>query len=389
MAELDYTELIPEDVDAESLKDRAFDRMADRFPGWVPSDAQLDVQIIESVIEPVAELFEVATDVAASLMVHIGTTLHGLPPREAFNATADTTWTTIDTGSYVVPEGTQIGIAQGLDLVAFATMEEVTLTGGSGTIPVQAVEPGAATNGLDGTVTLIDPLAFVDAVTLDAPTAGGVDAETTSEYLVRLVELLRLMSPRPILPAHFEVLARQAGAYRAVAVEGLDPIEETEDNPLTMTVAVMDAEGEPLTEGSSGAYGTKAYVLAEIQKQLMANSVVHIIDPDYTEIDVTTTITSLDAYIHGSVVAAVEDAIRDYLAPINWGRREGTGMVPTTWVNTTTVRYLELAEVINRVPGVDYIDTLTFNADGDSPGTTDITIDGYVPLTRPGSISVT
>jgi uncharacterized phage protein gp47/JayE len=61
-------------------------------------------------------------------------------------------------------------------------------------------------------------------VTLDAPTAGGVDAESDADYLDRLHELLTLLAPRPILPNDFAVLARTvAGVGRATAIDLYNP----------------------------------------------------------------------------------------------------------------------------------------------------------------------
>ena len=388
MADLDYSELIPEDITTEEIENTIFDRIQDQFPGWEPSEAQLEVWIVKSLALAVSDLMQITTDVAAEIFAYFGETIMNLPRTEAITATADTTWTTIDNSSYLIPAGTLVSIANGLDTVTFETISEVTSTGGTASVPVRAVDAGSAANDLNGSVALIDSLAFVNTITLDAPTAGGINQESMDEYLPRLVELLQLMSPRPILPKHFEVLARQYGAYRAVAVEGLDPDANTTGNELTMTVAVMDEDGDVLPAGTSSAFATKAFIKAQLEAQLMANSVLFIIDPTYTNIDVTSTIVSQSGYDHAAVVDAVEAALADYFKPINWGRILGTGQQTTTWENTTTVRYLEIAEVINRVPGVKYISALTFKKTGGSLGTSDVTISGHVPLTRPGTFAI-
>lgn len=387
MADLDYTELIPEDTTPEEIEDGIYERIQTQFPDWEPSDGQLEVWMIKGISLAVSQLYEVTTDVAAEIFAYFGETIVNVPRNEAFAATADSTWT-LTGGANTVPEGTLVAIPDGLETVTFQTVEEVSGTSPL-TIPLRAVEGGASANDLDGTPTLIDTLTFVSNITLNAPTAGGVDEETMDEYLPRLVETLQMMSPRPILPRHFEVLARQYGAYRAVAYTGLDPVGGTTGNSLHMAVAVMDENGDALDAGTSTAFGTKNFIKAQIEAQLMENSIIHIFDATYTAIDVTSKIVSLPEYDHAQVIAAVEAALTDYFTPINWGRREGTGQVPTTWVNTTTVRYLEIAEQINRVPGVDYVDTLTFRKSGGTLGTSNVTIDGYVPLTEPGTFTIT
>lgn len=387
MADLDYTELIPEDTTPEAIEDNIYDRIQTRWPDWEPSEGQLEVWIIKAISLAISQLYEVTTDVAAEIFAYFGETIVNIPRKEAFHATADSTWT-VTPGTHTIPANTLVAIPDGLDTITFETAEEVT--GESPiTVPLRAVDGGTGANNLDGNPILIDTLAFVSGITLVAPTAGGVDEETMDEYLPRLVETLQMMSPRPILPHHFEILARQYGAYRAVAVVGLDPVANTTDNPLTVAVAVMDNQGAPLDAGSSIAFATKNYIKAQLEEQLMVNSIVHVFDPAYTAIDVTSEVVSLPEYDHAEVIAAVEATLTDYFTPINWGRREGMGQVPTRWVNTTTVRFLEIAEQINRVPGVDYIETLTFRKAGDSHGTSDVTISGHVPLTEPGTFTIT
>lgn len=388
MTDLDYTDLIPEGTSPEAIEDGIYDRIQTQFPDWEPSEGQLEVWIIKGLSTAVSQLFDVTTEVAAEVFAYFGQSIIGVPRKESIAATADTTWTLIDELSHVIPEGTLVGIANGLDSVTFETIEEITATDGTATVPVRAVTAGSNANNLNGAVTLIDSLAFVEGITLVAPSAGGVDQETMDEYLPRLVETLQMMSPRPILPRHFEVLARQYGAYRAVAIEGLDPDTDTTGNALTMTVAVMDEAGEPLPAGTATAAGTKAFIKAQLEAQLMANSEVFVIDPDYVDIDVTATIVSLPEYDHAAVIEAVEAALTAYFTPINWGRVPGTGQVPTTWRNTTVVRYTELIALVEGVAGVDYVDTLTFKKTGGSLGTSNVTLTGHVPLTEPGTFTI-
>lgn len=391
MPDLDYTDLIPENTTPEGIEDGIFGRIQTQFPEWQPHPAELDVWIVQGLSQAISELYEVTSEVAAEIFAYFGETIMNLPRNEAVTATASSTWTLTDTAAHLIGVGTLVGISNGMDTIPFQVAEDVLVAAGPGTatVPLKAVDAGISGNDLSGDVTLIDSLAFVDTITLDDPTAGGVDEETMDAYLPRLVELLQLMSPRPILPKHFEVLARQYGAFRAVAIEGLNPGDGSTDNPLEMAIAVMDSAGEDLDTGDADTFGTKAYIEAKLLAQLMANSVIHLINAQRTAIDVTCVLESLPEYDHAQVIAGVEAALTTYFTPINWGKREGFGQVPTTWVNTPTVRFLEIAEVINRVPGVDYIDSLTFRKTGGSHDTVDVTLTGYVPLTEPGTLTIT
>jgi hypothetical protein len=62
-------------------------------------------------------------------------------------------------------------------------------------------------------------------------------------------------------------------------------------------------------------------------------------------------------------------------------------MNASDFVRQPTVRYFEIISLIDRVPGVDYVSSVTINKDGDTPGTADLTLTGAVPLTRPGTFA--
>jgi hypothetical protein len=53
------------------------------------------------------------------------------------------------------------------------------------------------------------------------------------------------------------------------------------------------------------------------------------------------------------------------------------------------VRWLEVAEQINRTDGVNYISTLTIAKTGQALGTADVLMTGVAPLPKPGTIDGT
>lgn len=387
----EYTELIPDDTTPLAIELAAYDFIKEEIPEWEPSDGDPTVWIIKTFSGVISQLFEVVTDVSDEIFAWFGETMMGILRGEATFAQGDSIWTMVDAAGYTIPAGRTVRFMDGDESVTFLTAIEVTVPPGDtvATVPLVAAEPGTAANDLTESPALVDALNFVEQIAMSGATAGGSDEETMDAYKPRLRELLQLMSPRPIVPEHFEVLARQeVGVFRAVAIGGLDPVANTGGNPLTMTVAVMDEEGNPLPAGTSGVPGTRAYVRAGLERNVPINSVVHVIDPEYTPIDVEAEIASLPDYDHQTVLNAVEEQLANYFSPINWGRREGWGMVPTRWVNTEVVRLYEIVEVINRVVGVDYIVNLNIGKDGGAKDTTDLTLDGYVPLTRLGELDL-
>lgn len=158
------------------------------------------------------------------------------------------------------------------------------------------------------------------------------------------------------------------------------------NNPRMVTVAAVDNQGEPV------ATGTKNEIKAYLEALREVNFVVNVADPTYATISVTTQIHVLSGFTAASVATAVQSAISTYLNPSNWGQpvsgsdRSGS---EHEWINQTTVRKFELAQVINSVDGVDYIITLTLAVQGFTLSEQDVYIGPVAPLTRAGTITVT
>lgn len=219
----------PIDEDPDDLAQTGFDYVQSQIPGWAPADGNLDTILLEAFARIAAVVATVASSVPTAIFRAFGP-LVGVLPLDAAAASAATTWTMRDNAGYTIPAGTQVGIRSAGDtLVAFQTVADVTVTPGNtttatGEVTIVAVIAGDAGSGLTGTVELIDPLDYVTAVTLEAVTTGGVDAEDDDVYLNRLATQLQLLAPRPIVPADFAALAQNiAGVDRALAIDGYQP----------------------------------------------------------------------------------------------------------------------------------------------------------------------
>jgi uncharacterized phage protein gp47/JayE len=370
---------LPIETDPEALKDDAIEYLTAAFPGWQAAAGNLEVVLIEAIAEMATEQAEVASSVPSAIFRAFGQKTVGIDPIDGVQAIGVTSWTLSDTLGHTIPAGTYLVLGD----VAFQTSEEVTVPIGvsSATVNIVAVDPGEAGNGLTGAATLVDTLAYVTAVTVTGSTSGGVDAETDDEYLARLADELQLMAPRPIVPQDFEILARRiAGVDRAVAVDGYDPHTDTYDNERMIALAAVDAEGENV----SGTIQDEIEAYLEARREV--NFVVNVIDPTYTTIDVTATVTILPGFDVPTVLSTVEAALNDYLDPANWGRASsGDGRFDRPWINTQTVGYLNIARAILMVEGVAFIGTLTVEGGG-----VDVDLSGDpAPLTRPGTMTIT
>lgn len=370
-----YVEL-PVEVDEDALLAAAVERIQALFPGWQLTEAHLEAAILEEAIRLEAETRQVARSVAAAAFGTLLTKLHAVPAIDGAPATAPSTWTMVDAAGYTVPAGTVVAYETADGLVPFETVEDFTVPAGStataaGAVTLAARDNGVHANGLPaGTLVLVDALTFVTSVASTAATAGGVDPETDEEHIDRGADILTTLAPRPILPADFSRLARSvAGVHRATTIDGYNPADATYNNERMVTVAAVDANGDPL------AASVKTDLADTLEAEREVNFIVHVIDPTYTGVDIVFTATALPGYVPADVEARAEAAVFAYLDPGSWG---GGAESPPQWRRDTRVRYLEVAQVINNVDGVDIIDSLTI--DGASA---DVVMAGVAPLPSP------
>lgn len=350
---------VPIETDPDELAVPALEYLESVIPGWNRYRADAMFQLIMSVARIIADARDTASDVPPAVFRYLGDWLVQLAPIDASQASTTATITATDTEGWTIPAGSRFLVKTSGDTgIVFYTPTDAVIAPGDSSIA--GVELLAETAGADGsglpdtsTVESVDALSFIDTVTLDTITTGGVDGETHDEYLARLVDELALFTNTPILPDDFAVLARRvAGVARSLALDGYDPVAETDDNERMVTVAVADETGMPLSTGVKNA--TKAY----LQALREITFVVHVIDGTYTTIDATSEYTVYPGFDAAAVDADVEASKTAYLSPGTWGAPPtGEETIPA-WLNTDTVRYLEMAEVINRVEGVNYITDL-------------------------------
>lgn len=380
----DYTDLLPDGTDPTTIEEDIYETIQTRWPEWEPADGNLETWIVKAIAWRISELHETAVDVADEIFMGYGR-MRGIPRFDPAPAVGVSTWTMVDDQGYTIPAGTEVAVPRsGNDLIMFEVAGEVTIAPGqtTGTVNLIAQEPGTEGNGLTSDPQLVDALAYIQQITLDAPTSSGIDEEDLGVYLTRLVERLSVSTETPIVPRDFEVIARTFLPFvsRAVARDGWDPDTSTDNNERMISLAVMDTTGEPL----SGPQKTEVADLLESLREV--NFTVHVIDADYTAIDVHLEFQPMPGFDPGVVRTAVDDALTVYLSPAEWGRSQITGAA-AEFILQRHVRYLELAALIDRVPGVDYIETLQLAKAGSGLSTSNITLTGAVPLTRPGAFT--
>lgn len=311
-------------------------------------------------------------------------------------------------------------------------------------VPIRSLETGAQYNGLGPTgLELVDSLSFVKGIVASAPTSGGVDPESDEEYLGRLRDEMTLLTPRFVHASDAAVLARRiSGVHRALGIDNYEPSEliaganrtaasttitapansfiaedvgrtaAGTDIPANTTIATFvsstqvtlsaaattTAAGFALTLGSRtgrekmvtiavvSEQGTalsavvKTQVGTYLQGMREVNFIIHVVDPTYTNIDVNFQVVANTGFELVDLGARCRAAVSSYLSPATWA---GGGDTPPTWRKSdNVVRYLEVAEVLNRVDGVNYVDTLTINGGG-----VNVVLAGVAPLPTVGAVT--
>jgi baseplate J-like protein len=378
----------PIDTDPNNLLVDAVTYLQTIYPGYQPSEGNLEWVMLSIIAQMAADVRDVASDVPDLIFSYFGQSLLNIAQLPAASATFAMTFTAIDTIGHTVPAGTNVAVRKDNgDLIGFQTVNDaVILAGGATSDPVSvlAVVPGVDGNGLAVTTTslqLVDSLAYIASVAPDpSPTVsiGGQDPESSDDYLGRLRDELSLLTPRPILPRDFAILsASQNYVYRATALDGYNPLDDTFNNEKMVAVAAQGFDGLTLSGPN------KILLAALLEANREVNFVVNIMDPTYTTVSVAATIAILPGWDPTDVCDRCEASITAYLSPITWGQDDSTDRLD--WRIETVVRLNKLIQVIENTPGCDYVipASLTINAVA-----ADLTLSGRVPLPNPGTMSV-
>jgi hypothetical protein len=367
------------EADVQTMIDAALTRLAAKFPGIVFNEAHLEVAVIEEMARMAHETAVVAANVPRAIFRRFGEELVGLEVIDGAPARGAVTVVAIDNLGYTLPAGYTVGYRHtGDELWLFTLDIDAVIAPGSlqvAGVPITAVDIGISRNGIAAMSDMerVESVAWVSEIHIDpnTTTAGGVDAETDDEYLDRLADELTLLTPRPILPGDFEVLARRTeGVFRALAIDGYNPADQTFNNERFVTVAAVAEDGTTVTAGELAA------LLADLDTRREVNFEVRTIDPVYNDVTVTFTIVVVAGADEAAVLEAAESAVTDYLDPALWA---GGSNDPPTWEGETQVRYNELITVLENTVGVERVTALAIN-NGDVG--VNFALTGVAPLPR-------
>jgi hypothetical protein len=380
---------------ASAAEVESFELLEAKFEEWAPSEGQLEAWLIKAFARLSSIVRQQAAETSAAMFRKFGETIVNVPPILASPASVGSTWVMVDTAGYTITAGTKLNIASsGEAVVGFEVVEDVVIPPGEsstaeGAVVLRAVIPGTGGNGLSADPVPSDSTAATSAaasITLTAVTSGGVEEETEDTYLYRLTVELQLLSLSLIVPDDFAKDARSiAGIARAICLGGYEG--ETPEKPLDVTVFATDSAGAALSS-------LKKEELQERQQAKVPSGVeVFVHDPKYTSVDMTAEVVAQPGFEPASVKAAAETRLAEYLSPAKWGLPTGTGdpgTTPGAWLNSTKVYINEVISTLDRVAGVDRVVLAKIRKhESGSLAASDLTLEGVVPLTEVGTLTVT
>jgi hypothetical protein len=379
-----------EEVDAAVLEQETNEAVEAALEGWQPAEGDLLTWANKTFSRIGASVFGQAATMERGAFKRFGEAIVSVPPVQAAPATVESIWELVDNkGGYEIEDGATVTVeASGARAVGFKVVGTVVVPIGSTKVSVllEAVEPGGASNGLTGTASLSKSYSFVvepGGIELIGESANGVDEEEEDVYLDRLVETTRLLSLSLIVGSDFEIDARAVPSIaRAKCIEAYNA-EAAAEEALHVSVYPIDEAG--LALGSP----VKAALKERQEGKVPSGVKVHIVDPAYTQVDVTATIVVQPGFDPATVIAAVEARLAEYFSPAKWG-------VPTQgdsgsgWENRTSVYRFELISEIDRVGGMERVVTLKLAKHGDALSTAEeLVLTGVAPLTKAGTFAIT
>lgn len=384
------------ETDPEVIAQLGFDEMASRIPGWDPIVGEIDTALIQACARIASQVRASASIVPIGVFRYLADQF-GLVPRVGKPWIVLVNILASDIADHTIPAGTLWSVdVGGGDIRTWANVAVINFTGGTGEVDNVLFQ---STDLAQDNSDVLTPMTFniIDVgtypwinnalITVDA--FAGQQSETDDEFFQRLIRRFALNTAAPILPQDFAALALDIAPIgaRAIAIDGYDAVALTSANPRTVTIVCMDRTGSPLSATM------KSDILVYVANLREINWNVYVIDPVFFQVSVKWTAHAIPGFATSTVNAAIVAAVQAYLSGAQWGLPAIESYNNWTLLEGwDKVRLGELYEIVNRVEGVAYVDTLFLKAGAVAPTTevADITLTGGpVVVPTPGSVAGT
>ena len=181
---------------------------------------------------------------------------------------------------------------------------------------------------------------------------GGANTETLEQFSVRAPRTLRHRG-RALTPSDYETLAREASAAVAAAraIPAFTPAGRMKAGAVTVIIIPYSREVQPWPSWGLRDQVTK-FIAARAPATPAGAGQIYVTGPEYLPVGVSATIAPIDADQAGAVEKRAREALQEFLHPL-FGGPSGEG-----WAAGRDVFLSDVAAVLERVEGIDYVDEL-------------------------------
>lgn len=205
---------------------------------------------------------------------------------------------------------------------------------------------------------ILGPVPGVQSVANARAAEGGADGETIESLSIRGPLTIRHRG-RALTPSDYETLAHEASP--AVAIARAIPTRNAGGQTIAgwVTLLIIPQSKEPQPWPSFGLrYRIRKYIEERAPAETAAAAQIYVTGPDYLAVGVNATIAPIDAAEAGTVETRARQALEEFLHPLRGGPdRKG-------WDLGRDLFLSDIAAVLERVEGLDYVKELELLIDG-------------------------
>jgi uncharacterized phage protein gp47/JayE len=212
---------------------------------------------------------------------------------------------------------------------------------------------------------------------------GGSDGETLAAFSVRAPKTVRHRG-RAVTAADYEAMALEASPAVAVARVSAG----SGAGSVKLRIIPHSLEAQPIP--SFGLLEqVRRYLITRAPAELAGARRIEVSGPQYSSVNVDATVSPLDPEDAGPVQQRARDALGEFFHPLRGGpERRG-------WEPGRAVYRSDVASVLERVTGIDYVEALTLSLPPKPPSTErvevpydHIVVAGEIRLTVRQAVSV-
>jgi len=358
-----YLGVSVDDADPQAIFDRMLALAESRLPQWEPRNGALETVIMEATAVGMSDLVYAANRVLGALVEGV-INLYGITRDEGSPATGTVRLTLTGSPTTTIDEGTLFRI-EDADSMLVAT-ETVTVTGSTVDVAVATTDTGGYLNAITAG-TACDPVVAVPGLAncvLHTDLNGGADPEDDLAFLSRAATRFARVTSSLVVPEHFTAYAlEQPYVKRAVAVDQYDHDggNSPGDDDGFLTVYVYG-------NGAAITADQKTELQTAMQAQCASILTMTVENATAVSVNVTAAVTKATGYDTTELETAIEDALA---AVWSW-QTSGFG---------ADVEPLDVQAVIESVPGVDSVTSLTLPSTTASVDFDEFAVIGTVSLT--------